>query len=312
MLSSEERPAFRGIPRNVMKIKQFLLSAALAAVVAAPGPAQEVTEDTVVVTVMGKDFTAGEIERIRKSLPTQFQANTQHMNNRSFIETYGYLQALATLAEEVNMLDKEPFKSQFEFNRLNFLAQTYLSQINSTLEITEEDKRSFYEENKGKYAQVRVSMIALDYSPVPELAEKAGKEVVTERDAWEKAESLSLELRQGGNFAELAKEHSSDSATAAKGGDLGIVAPDAAGVSDKLKQAIFKLDEGQISAPIKEGGRFYLFQVTEKTPRPYDQVAADVLRGVQGQKLKARLDEIREEVKVNNDHTDYLQAMPSR
>lgn len=291
-----------------MKIKQFLVSAVLAATVAASAFAQ-VSDDTVVVSVHGKDFTAGEIQSIRKSLPTQFQAQTQHMNNQAFIETFGYLQALAGLAEDAKMLDREPYKSQFEFNRLNFLAQAYLSQINSTLELTEEEKQAYYEEHKNEYAQVRASMIAIDYSPIPEAAEKAGKEVVTERDAWEKAEKLLLELRQGGDFAELAKEHSDDEASAASGGDIGIIAPDAAGVSDQVKKTIYSLNEGQVSGSIKEGARYYIFKVTEKTARPFPEVAPLVLQGLMGEKLKARLDEIRSDVKIEVEDQTYLQGV---
>lgn len=288
-----------------MKIKQFFVSAALAATLVASAAGQ-VSDDTVVVSVQGKEFTAGEIERVRKSLPTQFQAQTQHMNNRAFLETFGYLQALAGLAEEAKMLEREPYKSQFEFNRLNFLAQTYLSQINSTLELSEEEKQAYYDAHKNEYAQVRVSMIAIDYSPIPEAAEKAGKPVVTERDAWEKAEKLLLELRQGADFAELAKKHSDDTASAASGGDIGIVAPDAAGVSDQVKKTIYALKEGQVSGSIKEGARYYIFKVTEKTPRPFAEVAPQVLQGLMGEKLKARLDEIRSDVKIEVEDQTYL------
>ncbi len=293
-----------------MKTKQLILCATLAAALVAPAFGQQVDDAAVVVSVMGKDFTAGQIARLRAGLPTQYKTNTQHMNNRTFLETFGYLQALATLAEEDRILEREPYKSQFEFNRLNFLAQTYLSQINSTLEISNDDKQAYYEEHKDEYSQVRVSMIALEYTPVPELAEKAGKTVISERDAWEEAENLLIELRQGADFAELAKEHSDDSATAAKGGDLGIIEPAAAGVSEQLKAVIFKLAEGQVSPSVKEGGRYYLFKVTARTPRAYNEVAGDVLRGLQGQKLKEKLDEIRGHVRIDDANEAYLQAKP--
>ena len=283
-----------------MKIRYFLTTGAVLTALAGSTFAQEApaVDDPVVVTINGKDYTAGELDLLRRNLPDVFRRQTQQMSNKTFVETLGYLLTASQRAEESKLLETEPWKTQLWFNQLNFLANAHLATINSSLQITEEDKARFYEEHLKEYSEARVSAIYLDYSPIPELAEKQGTDVVSERQAWEKAEKLLLELRNGADFAELAKEHSSDSGSAAKGGDLGYFSPDDAALSQSVKDAIFGLEPGQISSPIKDGGRYYIFRVTERRPRPYDDVAVDVLRRLQNQMMQEKLEELRQSVRI--------------
>lgn len=296
-----------------MKTRQLLFAFAMAAILPAVLPCQTptVAPDEVVVSIYGREYTAGEIEQLRRNLPQQFKASTQHMDNKAFLETFGYLQALAKLAEDDKLGEKEPYRTQLEFNNLNFMAQAYLSQINSTIKISEQEKLDYYEANKGQYREVRVAAISIDYTPIPELAEKDGKTVVEEREAWEKAERLLLELRQGADFAEMVRQHSSDTSAAAKDGDLGFFKPGDQ-LSQAIKDAIFKLEVGQVSAPVKDGGKFYIFKVTEERHRPLAEVATEILQKVQGEKLTQRLDEIRSQVKIEYTNPEYLTAKPGQ
>lgn len=282
-----------------MKIQGFCLAAVLALGLSAfaqdAGP---------VVTIDGKAYTADELDHIRRNLPDVFRRQTEHMNNKTFIETLGYLLTVNRMAEEQGMPEKEPYKTQLWFNTINFLAQAYLQQINSTLEIGEADVQAYYDEHKGDYEEKRVSAIYLDYDPLPDLVKD--REPVTEQDAWAKAEKLLVEMRNGADFAEMAKEHSSDAGSAEKGGDLGFFSPDDQSLSPEVKKAIFALAEGQISSPVKDGGRYYLFKVTEVRPRPLDEVRAAVLQKVQTSMLQKRLEEIRNSVQIDYNDPSYF------
>lgn len=278
-----------------MKIQGFCLAAVLALGVSAF--AQDAAP---VVTIDGKSYTAAELDHIRRSLPDVFRQQTSHMTNKTFVDNLGFLLTLNRLADEEGLVDKEPYKTQLWFNTINFLASVYLAQINSTLEIGENDVVEYYEKHKGEYEDKRVAAIYLDYDPLPDLVKD--REPVTEQDAWAKAEKLLAEMRGGADFAALAEEHSSDAGSAGKGGDLGFFSPDDQSLSPAVRKAIFALGEGQVSTPVKDGGRYYLFKVTEVKARPLDDVRGSVLQKVQTSKLQARLDEIRASVKI--DYTD--------
>jgi parvulin-like peptidyl-prolyl isomerase len=285
-----------------MKTLGFCLAAVLALGVSA------FAEDAApVVTIGEKSYTSADLDHIRKNLPDVFRKQTANMTNKTFVDTLGYLLTVSALAEEDGLRDKEPFKTQLWFNEINFLANAYLSQINSTLEFSDQDFLDYYEQNRGQFEEKRVSAIYLDYDPLPELAEKQGRTPVTERDAWEKANNLILELRGGADFAELAKQHSADAGSAEKGGDLGFFSPDDESLSVDVKKAIFSLAEDQFSqTAVKDGGRYYIFKVTEVRARPYEDVKGTVMQKVQNAKLQARLDEIRKSVKVEYDDPAYF------
>ena len=282
-----------------MKIQGFCLVAVLAL-----GVSAFAQDESPVVTIDGKAYTSAELDHIRRNLPDVFRRQTEHMNNKTFVETLGYLLTVNRLADEAGMPEKEPFKTQLWFNTINFMAQAYLQQINSTLQIGEEDVKAYYDEHKGEYEEKRVSAIYLDYDPLPDLVKD--RDPVSEQDAWGKAENLLVEMRNGADFAELAKEHSSDAGSGAKGGDLGFFSPDDQSLSPEIKKAIFALGEGQVSTPVKDGGRYYIFKVTEVRPRPLDEVRAAVLQKVQTTMLQKRLEEIRNSVEIEYKDPAYF------
>ncbi len=284
-----------------MKIQGFCLAAVLALGVSAF--AQDAAP---VVSIDGKSYTAADLDHIRRNLPDVFRQQTAHMSNKTFVDNLGFLLTATRLAEEAGMTEKEPYKTQLWFNTINFLSQAYLSQINSTLKIEDSDVSAYYEQHKGDYEDKRVSAIYLEYDPLPELAEKQGRRPVTEQDAWAKAEKLLVDMRNGAEFADVAKEHSSDAGSAEKGGDLGFFSPDDQSLSPEVKKAIFALDEGQVSSPIKDGGRYYVFKVTEVRARPLEEVRASVLQKVQTAMLQKRLEEIRSSVKVEYTDPSYF------
>ena len=281
-----------------MKTKLVLSALACGILVQSAFSQAGIPPDEVVVSINGVDYTMGHIDRIRNNLPQAFRQQPMHMNTRNFIDTFAYLQTLAQLAEDEKLLEREPYKSQFEFNRTNYLAQTYLQTLASKVEISEEDKTDYLERNKSEYEEARVSAIYIDFSPVPEMAEKAGKEVVTEQQAWEKAQGLLSQLRQGADFGTIARQNSDDEASAANGGDLGVFSPDQSGISDTVKQEIFALNEGQVSSAVKDGARFYIFKVTQKNSKPLAEIQGEMLPKVHQEKLRGLMDSIRNGMEI--------------
>ncbi|MEY2342610.1 peptidylprolyl isomerase [Acidithiobacillus sp. IBUN Pt1247-S3] len=85
----------------------------------------------------------------------------------------------------------------------------------------------------------------------------AGKGI-QEQEAQSQAKDIESSLQSGVNFGELAKRYSQDSASAAKGGELGWVAP--GGLPDELERALMSLPVGNVSAPVQVGNAIYILQ----------------------------------------------------
>jgi hypothetical protein len=83
------------------------------------------------------------------------------------------------------------------------------------------------------------------------------------------ADDIKRQVDSGGDFTALAAEHSTDSTTKDKGGDMGW-APRGF-LAESQDDLLFSLDLNQVVV-IPSGSNFYIYQVTEKDPaRPIDE-----------------------------------------
>ncbi len=302
-----------------MKTKQFVTILGLVAGLGSSLPAQiqvGVTEvppaqDQVVISVSGVEYTREEVDRLRRYLPPEFRSQTQNMTNKSFLESFGFLQALAAKAKEEGVMEKEPYRTQQKFNETSFLGNSYLQMISSSMKISDEEKQAFYDANPNQFQETRVSAIYINFSPVPEMAEKQGKPVVLESAALEKAKSLAAQAAAGADFEQLARENSDDPASAQKGGDLGFFKP-ADPLSPAIKKAVFAMGVGDTSEPVKDNARYYVFRVTDKRTRPFAEVSAELEKALSNAKLMQRLDAIRAEIKINSADDEWLNKVPGK
>ncbi len=290
-------------------IPTLVLCLTLAPAAVAPLFGQE-TDAEVVVKIGGKDYTAEQLNQIRDTLPQQFSQNVKHMSNKAFVDSYANLLALSMAAEQSGLPEEEPYKSELAFLRLNFLAQSYLGKLNTALAVTVEERETYYEEHAEDYSEADVAAIHVEYDPLPELAERAGRTPVSEQDARDRAEKLLSDIRGGADFAAVAKEHSDDKLSAEKGGGIGWLDRDSQ-LPASLKETIFSLQEGEISEAVKDGGKFYIFKVNEVRAKPYEAVQADIRKKLQGVKLQQKLEEIRATVPVEFFDDEYAAAMPA-
>ncbi|WP_223070380.1 peptidyl-prolyl cis-trans isomerase [Paenibacillus caui] len=113
--------------------------------------------------------------------------------------------------------------------------------------ITDEQIKQYFEQNKAKFdtpAQVRASQIV----------------VATEAEA----KTIVKQLQGGADFAALAKEKSTDTATKENGGDLGFFSKGSGALDTAVEDEAFKLKKDEISTPIKTGaGTYAVIKVTD-------------------------------------------------
>ncbi|USK70558.1 peptidylprolyl isomerase [Peribacillus asahii] len=117
--------------------------------------------------------------------------------------------------------------------------------IEPSIKITDEEIKTYFEENKdslGQAEQVEASHILVE--------DKATAEEVLKK------------LKSGGDFAELAKEYSTDEGSAANGGSLGYFGKGQ--MVAEFEDAAFKLEVGKISEPVKTEHGYHIIKVTDK------------------------------------------------
>lgn len=123
-------------------------------------------------------------------------------------------------------------------------------------------------------------------------------EILSEADAKNRLLQLKERLDHGADFAELARLHSEDS-SAAKGGDLGWVAP--GDTVPEFERAMDALQPGQISEPIRTPFGWHLIQVLE---RKSEDVGKERQRSLARQEIRAR--------KADEAYEDWLRQLRDR
>jgi peptidyl-prolyl cis-trans isomerase C len=127
-----------------------------------------------------------------------------------------------------------------------------------------DDVAAYYRENREQFrhARVRASHILL---PVPSYADAGAR-----LRARQQAEAIVAQLRAGADFAALARQHSQDPGSAARGGDLGYF--EWGEMVEPLNEAAFRL-QPQSEVDILEGPRgYHVLVVTDR--QPTDRVAS--------------------------------------
>ena len=161
--------------------------------------------------------------------------------------------------------------------RLQYL-ELSLADIAADMQVTDAEIEALYAEEKARLMteeqrRARHILIKLD-DDADDAAVAAARQ---------KAEKLVKQLRDGEDFAKLAKEHSNDPGSAAEGGDLGLFGKGM--MVPEFEEAAFALPKDEISDPVRSPFGFHIIQVTEiqpaKTPEladVRDQLAEQVKR----------------------------------
>lgn len=129
--------------------------------------------------------------------------------------------------------------------------------LDGRLAVSPEQAKKFYDENPDQFKrseQVRASHILIGVQENADVAAKAA--------AKRKAEGLLQQVKSGGDFAALAKEHSQDPGSAVKGGDLGFF--ERGQMVGPFDQVAFTLAPGATSDLVETQFGYHIIRVAEK------------------------------------------------
>ncbi len=170
-----------------------------------------------------------------------------------------------------------------------------LDQFKDTAVIKERAITRYYEKNLEQYttpAEVKARHILFKAGTGESEAEKSAKQ--------KQAEEIWFQLKEGGNFEELAKQHSED-LTKDKGGDLGWFKPGE--MVSSFEDAAFALEPGQISDVVESPFGFHIIRVDDKKPEKVQELSE--VRS----EIEETLKEARAEKKLNLEYSRLEERM---
>ena len=248
---------------------------------AAFGPASPLQADDAVVAKIGaREVTAAEIRPYldgltaadRTALTADKAALTRFV--RSILVNRSVLQD----AVEAGWDKKPQTVAGLARLRDQYLVESYLAEVGKVPDDypSDEEVQKVYAAEKESLQlprRYRVSQIFI--------ADDGDKEATRKR-AQEIADTLKDEP---GEFAALAKRNSNDTASAARGGDLGWLAE--AEITPEIRTTVADLSKGEISAPVAGRSGFHILLLQEKReagPAPLDEVKGELANLLRNQR----------------------------
>jgi foldase protein PrsA len=215
-----------------------------------------------IATVNDQHIAKADFDRRLESSPTAKQVLTQ-LVQQALIDQYGKDQKIDISKADIEKKEAD-IKSKYPPGQFESIlkqqglteddVQSILRQqliieraVGPMVHVSDTDVKAYFDKNHAtldKPAQVRARHI-----------------LVADQKT---ADTVEGKLKSGGNFADLAKQYSTDPSTKDKGGELGFF-----GVGQMVKpfsDAAFSLPVGATSAPVKSPCGYHIINVEEKKP----------------------------------------------
>ena len=210
------------------------------------------------------------------------------------IKPQQYIGAVAVTAKEIEdyyAANTDKFKTP-ERVRIEYVRFS-AADINNKIQVSEEDLQKAYTQDLERYTspeQRRASHILVRIAEGPD----------GDAQALRKIQELRKQLVSGTDFATLAKKHSEDPGSAAKGGDLGYLTRNGSMVKE-FEDALFglKKDAG-LSQPVRTSFGYHLIKLTDLKPlvrKTFKEVRGDIESTLRTRKAEEQFYELSEKLR---------------
>lgn len=260
------------------KMAKFCMSAAVSLALALPAAAADVTADTVVATVNGKNITMGDLLVVKEGLPAQYQQLPDDVLMNGLIEQ---LVQQTVLADSVEGKLTKREEIGLGATERAFLAGTALERVAATA-VTEDAVKAAYDE---QYAKVE-----------PGKEYHARHILVPTED---EAKAVEKAIADGGDFATVANEKTQDPSGKANGGDLGWFG--AGMMVPEFEEAVTTLQPGQVSQPVQTQFGWHVIkleEVRDAAVPALDEVRPQIETQLQQAAVQAELTKATESAKI--------------
>jgi len=269
--------------------------AAVAVMLFAPGQVAAAADDAskVVARVNGQSITEADMDMAKNEIGSDLASLPPEVQRRALAEYLIDNMLFAEAAEHAKLAQTPEFENQMRYLRRRVLRERYFEQTLKS-KVGEDEARKIY--------NARVSQLQ------PE-DEFAARHILV--DSEKKAKELRAKIEAGADFAEVAKENSTDPGSKANGGLLGYFTKGQ--MVPEFEAAVVKMHKGEVSDPVKTAFGWHIIKLEDRRRKPppsFEDVkdtimASLVVRLAQEQaaamRQKAKLEYVDEDIKKQVD-----------
>ena len=214
----------------------------------------------------------------------------QHVDNfaRLEMQTRDFATLTLPAQQEAIEVGDEQIKEYYEAN-----ADRFRTPEQVIVEYVELKKESFFDqvevsdEELQELYQKQIANLAEQRRAAHILIETGGE--LSDDEAKAKIDEIATRVKNGDDFAAVAKEASQDPGSASEGGDLGFAGP---GVYDPaFEDALYALNEGEVSAPVKSEFGWHIIKllgVQSPEVPAFESLKPQLVRELKAQQVEQR------------------------
>ena len=240
--------------------KQFQLYASVMALQS--GLPESIAQVLIQDAVIDEDMKKNDVEVKKEDIDSLYDQMVTNMGGK---------EAYEALLKQINVTD-EAYRTMIQREAAR---RAHLAWYSEKYAPTEEEMNAYFESNKDNLTMIDVDHIL----------------VATE----EEAKAAKERLDGGEDFAEVAKDVSTDPASAAKGGALGEVSPST--FVKEFSEAAMALKEGEISDPVKTQFGYHIIRLNA-LKNTKDALQDTIKERLASQKYQTYLSELQANAKV--------------
>lgn len=240
----------------------------------------------------GSSLTMGELRAV---IADQDQQNQQAWltGMQTHLDQLCLARGLQKLAIEDKLDQYDAVKARLMLARTEILATAEINRLSNPSNVDGGELEAFYNANKAKYMQFKLYAIYIGFT-LSDAPQPAGEpKVLTKADARAKITKLLDQIKAGADFKKLATENTEIDSAREKGGYFATLNPTDSGVPDVVRNAIFKLQQGEVTGVIEQPAGFYIFKADEVTVKPFSEVRDQVYTEYKQQRLFNTMEDLR-------------------
>ncbi|MGB9642008.1 MAG: peptidyl-prolyl cis-trans isomerase [Candidatus Ratteibacteria bacterium] len=247
--------------------------------------AGEQKKSQIVAKIGNKSFTLQEFQENLDQMQSRF-ANLNYDMKKRILDQFVREKLFTTAAKDAGVNLTSEQEKYLERSKNMFLIRNYISSMLSENPVTDTDIKQAYEKNPQAYQ-------------TPE--RRKLRHIIVQNE--EKAKEILNKLKEGADFAELAKDHNTD-ATKQRGGDLGWAQK---GIFVKeFEDVAFSLKKGEISNIVKTQFGYHIIRVDdieEPKQRSFNEVQQEIKRKLEEQRIQQIEEQLKKKYKVQVDYS---------